>query len=80
MTTDERLAHLDRQEGRMLVLLERSEGRLGNLESLSEQLVEIQGRQQHQLEELKRDGQKTQRLWVRLCKKHGWLEDEDLLG
>ena len=22
----------------------------------------------------------VQNLWVRLCKKNGWLEDEDLLG
>ena len=32
------------------------------------------------LEEARRDNAQTQRLWVRLCRKHGWLEDEDLEG
>ena len=30
------------------------------------------------LKELKQDTAMTRRLWVRLCKKYGWLEDEDL--
>ena len=43
-------------------------------------LIGISERQQVLLEQIQRDGQKTQRLWVNLCKKYGWLEDEDLLG
>ena len=31
--------------------------------------------QQH---EIRRDTQQTQRLWVRLAQRHGWLEDDDL--
>ena len=30
------------------------------------------------LEEARRDSRQTQRLWVRLCRKYGWLDDEDL--
>ena len=30
------------------------------------------------LEEVRRDSQKTHRLWVNLCLKYGWLDDEDL--
>ena len=30
------------------------------------------------LEEVRRDAHQTQRLWVNLAKKHGWLDDDDL--
>ena len=43
-----------------------------------ERLVALQERQDVFQEQLRRDGQKTQRLWVNLCKKYGWLDDEDL--
>ena len=30
------------------------------------------------LEEVRRDARQTQRLWVNLAKKYGWLDDDDL--
>ena len=70
------------------------EERLGNMEDIIQRLMRIEEqhgnileRQQVILEaheqrmaELRRDAAKTQRLWVRLCKKYGWLDDEDLLA
>ena len=56
MTTEARLAHLERQEGRILELLERNQERMAQNER---QIAAVQN------------------LWVRLCKRHGWLEDED---
>ena len=41
-------------------------------------LTTLVERQQILLEEVRRDAQMTQRLWVRLAKKHGWLDDDDL--
>ena len=42
-------------------------------------LASIAERQQTLLEEIKRDSSQTQRLWVNLSRKYGWLEDGDLL-
>ena len=42
-------------------------------------LTSIAERQQTLLEEIKRDSSQTQRLWVNLSRKYGWLEDGDLL-
>ena len=41
-------------------------------------MISIGERQQEILEEIRRDARQTQRLWVRLAQKHGWLEDDDL--
>ena len=41
-------------------------------------LTSIAERQQTLLEEIRRDAQQSQRLWVNLCRKYGWLEDADL--
>ena len=41
-------------------------------------LASIAERQQTLLEEIKRDSSQTQRLWVNLSRKYGWLEDSDL--
>lgn len=30
------------------------------------------------MDELRRDARHTQRLWIRLAQKNGWLDDEDL--
>ena len=49
-----------------------------NHDAMFNLLIGISERQQTLLEQVQRDGQKTQRLWVNLCKKYGWLEDEDL--
>ena len=64
MTIEERLAKLE--------IPVRNHDAMFNL------LIGISERQQMLLEQVQRDGQKTQRLWVNLCKKYGWLEDEDL--
>ena len=66
MTIEERLAKLE--------IPVRNHDAMFNL------LIGISERQQALLEQVQRDGQKTQRLWVNLCKKYGWLDDEDLLG
>ena len=57
------------------------------LATLTKELTEIAKshdailkRMDARLEEARRDNAQTQRLWVRLCRKHGWLEDEDLEG
>ena len=42
-------------------------------------LASVAERQQTLLEEIKRDSSQTQRLWVNLSRKYGWLEDGDLL-
>ena len=73
MTTDDRVAGIDYRVASLEEVRRYNEARIGLLESISE-------RQQHLLEEVRRDSQHTQRLWVRLCKKHGWLEDEDLFS
>ena len=49
----------------LVAIAERQQGTLERLESL--------------LQEVRRDSQQTQRLWVRLAQRHGWLEDDDLL-
>ena len=36
------------------------------------------GKLNDNLEEVHRDTQHTQRLWIRLAQKNGWLDDEDL--
>ncbi len=41
------------------------------------QLTMLEG-QREMLDEIRRDSQQTQRLWVRLAQRHGWLDDDDL--
>ena len=36
------------------------------------------GKLNDNLEEVHRDTQHTQRLWIRLAQKNGWLDDDDL--
>ena len=40
----------------------------------------IAERAQTTLDKARRETANTQRLWVNLCKKYGWVEDEDLWG
>ena len=61
-----------------------TEERLGNVEHSTQHhdatialLTTIAERQQDLLEQVQRDSANTQRLWVRLAKRFGWLEDED---
>ena len=70
VTTDERLTHLESQ--------------VRNHDVAIDLLVSIGERQQTLLEEIRQDvketrqdAKMTQRLWVHLARKHGWLEDED---
>ena len=46
-------------------------------QTLLEELKMGQERQDAMLQEVRRDAKQTQRLWVRLAQRHGWLEDAD---
>lgn len=55
------------------------------LMGLNERMVELLAKQderlarsEERLEETRRDVQQNQRLWTRLARKHGWLDDEDM--
>lgn len=70
MTEDERLTHLESQ--------------VRNHDVAIDLLINIADRQQTLLEEIREDVKETkrhaaatQRLWVHLARKHGWLEEED---
>ena len=52
-------------------IIRHHDARMNLLDSIAE-------RQQTLLEEIKRDSSQTQRLWVNLSRKYGWLEDGDL--
>ena len=52
-------------------MLQNHEVQLGLLTAIAE-------RQQSLLEQIQRDSAQTQRLWVNLSKKYGWLDSEDL--
>ena len=80
MTTEQRLAHLERQEGRLLTLLERMDERIEQNKVRIEQNKERTEENKERIEQNERHLAALQRLWVRLAQKHGWLEDEDLLG
>ena len=41
-------------------------------------LASIAERQLKRLDEVRRDSQRTQRLWVNLSRRYGWLDDGDL--
>ena len=43
-------------------------------------LTSIAERQQTLLEQIQRDGEKTRRIWIWLCKRFGLPEDEDPRG
>ena len=46
-------------------------------DAMLETLTSISERQQELLEEVRRDAQQTQNLWVKLAGKYGWLDDLD---
>ena len=52
--------------------------RVESVEACIGLLTNILERQQGQIEQAQRDSRKLHRLWVNLCKKYGWLDDEDL--
>ena len=66
MTTEHRVTQLEQREGLLITILER--------------LKETRRHHAAQIEAQRRDSQKLQRMWVWLCRKNGWPEDEDLLG
>ena len=77
MTTEERLDRLEETDRK---LTELAADVVAILRHQQEQLDHHQERidhQQEQLEEIHRDARMTQRLWVRLATKYGWLDDED---
>ena len=51
---------------------------LNLLVSVGERQLEMLDGQREMLDEIRRDARQTQRLWVRLAQRHGWLEDDDL--
>ena len=76
-TIEERVAQLEdtsRTHEMMLNLLisigERQQETLERHQELLE-------RQQEMLAEIRRDAQQTQRLWVRLAQRYGWLDEND---
>ena len=63
-------------EGRVEALENTSNGqeaRIRLLELLAERSLDL-------IEEIRRDNQQTQRLWVRLAQRYGWLDEDDLLA
>ena len=53
------------------------EERLMKVEEGFIRVVDLLEKHSELLSEVRRDAQKTQRLWVRLAQRHGWIEDED---
>lgn len=53
------------------------EAMLNVLISIGERQQEMLERQQEMLAEVRRDAQQTQRLWVRLAQRYGWLDEND---
>lgn len=71
---DEHADRMDDHAERM----QRLEEILARQEALLAQHDERMQRLDEQLVEIRRDSRRTQRLWVRLAQRYGWLEDEDL--
>ena len=46
-------------------------------QEMLERHQEMLERQQEMLAEVRRDAQQTQRLWVRLAQRYGWLDEND---
>ena len=66
---------------------ERQQGLLDRHQALQERQQEtldrhqaLLDRQQELLAEVRRDAQQTQRLWVRLAQRYGWLDENDDTG
>ena len=70
MTTEERLGRVERTG-------EYHEARIGLLESIAERQQALLEEIRADVKETKRHADMTQRLWVHLARKYGWLEDED---
>jgi hypothetical protein len=70
MSSDERLVSLED-------IARFHDARMSVLEENMVRLANLQVQQAELLGEVRRDSQRTQRLWTRLARKYGWLEDED---
>ena len=57
--------------------LERHQALLDRQQALLERQQETLDRQEELLAEVRRDAQQTQRLWVRLAQRYGWLDEND---
>ena len=68
MTIEKRVDNLER-------IAEGQEAQLRLLGLIAERAQTTLEQQSEWLDEARRDTAKTQRLWVNLCKKYGWLED-----
>ena len=64
------LQHEDRMDGLQEAMMEILKGQA--------ETRALQGIMAEHIEELRRDTQHNQRMWVHLAHKHGWLDDEDL--
>ena len=64
------LQHEDRMDGLQEAMMEILKGQA--------ETRALQGIMAEHIEELRRDTQRNQRMWVHLAYKHGWLDDEDL--
>ena len=73
MTTEQRLARLEETDRILAELTQRQQEQLDGI-------IRILQRQEEQLGEVREDAKMTRRMWVRLAKKHGWLDDEDVEG
>ena len=56
---------------------ERQQETLDRHQALLERQQETLDRQEELLAEVRRDAQQTQRLWVRLAQRYGWLDEND---
>ena len=77
-TIQERVAELERtannHDAMFRLMISIGERQQDTLDEIKE-LVKGQG---ELLAEVRRDSRQTQRLWVRLAQRYGWLEDDDL--
>ena len=83
-TIEERVAQLEgtsRTHEAMLDLLisigERQQETLDRQQEMLERHQALLERHQELLAEVRRDAQQTQRLWVRLAQRYGWLDEND---
>ncbi len=82
---EERVAELEataNNHGAMLNLLiaigERQQTLLEEIQTEVKEIRVVQENQNELLEEVRRDTQQTQQLWVRLAQRYGWLDEDDL--
>ena len=80
MTTEQRLARLEETDRILAELAQRQQEQLDGIIKMLQRQEEQLARQREELAEVREDTNMTRRMWVRLAKKHGWLDDEDVEG